>query len=56
MTTIKWDLMCMARRSCKQCTARCASAGVLLMAGLNVQVWFGEPVLHTLVRWGMAHL
>jgi hypothetical protein len=29
---------------------------VLVMAGLNVQVWFGEPALHQLVRWGMHHL
>lgn len=29
---------------------------VVIMAGLNVQAWFGEPVLCTLVRWGMHHL
>jgi len=28
---------------------------VAVMAGLNVQPWFGEPVLRTLVRWGMTH-
>lgn len=26
---------------------------VLVMAGLNVQGWFGEPALRQLVRWGM---
>jgi hypothetical protein len=29
---------------------------VAIMAGLNLQVWFGEPVLRALVRWGMSHL
>lgn len=29
---------------------------VAIMAGLNVQPWFGEPVLRALVRWGMSHL
>lgn len=29
---------------------------VLVMAGLNVQGWFGEPALRQLVRWGMGHL
>ncbi|HEX8111817.1 MAG TPA: hypothetical protein VF516_28995 [Kofleriaceae bacterium] len=29
---------------------------VLVMAGLNVQSWFGEPALRQLVRWGMGHL
>ncbi len=29
---------------------------VVVMAGLNVQPWFGEPVLRQLVRWGMHHL
>lgn len=32
------------------------AAAVAIMAGLNVQPWFGEPVLRTLVRWGMSHL
>jgi hypothetical protein len=27
-----------------------------IMAGLNVQVWFGVPALRMLVRWGMSHL
>jgi hypothetical protein len=27
-----------------------------IMAGLNVQAWFGEPALRVLVRWGMLHL
>ena len=31
-------------------------AAVAIMAGLNVQAWFGEPALHALVRWGMVHL
>jgi hypothetical protein len=26
---------------------------LLVMAGLNVQAWFGEPALRQLVRWGM---
>lgn len=29
---------------------------VAIMAGLNVQAWFGEPVLRQLMRWGMTHL
>lgn len=29
---------------------------VAIMAALNVQPWFGEPVLRALVRWGMSHL
>jgi hypothetical protein len=29
---------------------------VAIMAGLNVQVWFGAPALRVLVRWGMSHL
>jgi len=29
---------------------------VAIMAGLNLQVWFGEPALRALVRWGMSHL
>jgi hypothetical protein len=29
---------------------------VAIMAGLNVQVWFGEPVLQLLVRLGMGRL
>ena len=32
------------------------AAAVAIMAGLNVQVWFGEPALRTLVRWGMSYL
>jgi hypothetical protein len=31
------------------------ATAVVIMAGLNVQPWFGEPVLRTLVRWGMSH-
>lgn len=31
------------------------ATAVVIMAGLNVQPWFGEPVLRALVRWG-AHL
>jgi hypothetical protein len=26
---------------------------VLVMAGLNVQAWLGEPALRQLVRWGL---
>lgn len=29
---------------------------VLCMAGLNVQAWSGEPVLHTLARWSLKYL
>jgi hypothetical protein len=29
---------------------------VLVMAGLNVQLWFGEPALHALARWSMKYL
>jgi hypothetical protein len=29
---------------------------VLVMAGLNVQHWYGEPVLHALARWSMRYL
>lgn len=29
---------------------------IAVMAGLNVQSWFGEPALHALARWGMSHL
>jgi hypothetical protein len=29
---------------------------VVVMAGLNAQVWFGAPALRLLVRWGMSHL
>lgn len=36
--------------------ARVPALAVAIMAGLNVQAWFGEPVLRTLVRWGMTHL
>lgn len=32
------------------------AVAVLIMAALNVQAWFGEPVLITLVRWGRYHL
>jgi hypothetical protein len=32
------------------------ATAVVIMAGLNVQPWFGEPVLRVLVRWGMSHL
>jgi hypothetical protein len=32
------------------------ATAVAIMAGLNVQAWFGEPALRTLVRWGMSHL
>ena len=32
------------------------ATAVAIMAGLNVQPWFGEPVLRALVRWGMSHL
>jgi hypothetical protein len=32
------------------------AATVAIMAGLNVQPWFGEPVLRALVRWCMSHL
>lgn len=29
---------------------------VLVMAGLNVQLWSGEPALHALARWSMRYL
>lgn len=32
------------------------ATAVAIMAGLNVQAWFGEPALRVLVRWGMSHL
>jgi hypothetical protein len=32
------------------------ATAVAIMAGLNVQPWFGEPVLRALVRWGTSHL
>jgi hypothetical protein len=31
------------------------ATAVAIMAGLNVQCWFGEPVLRALVRWWMSH-
>jgi hypothetical protein len=43
-------------RSLARLSALVPAAAVAIMAGLNVQPWFGEPVLRALVRWGMSHL
>jgi hypothetical protein len=31
------------------------ATAIVVMAALNIQAWFGEPMLRTLVRWGMSH-
>ena len=31
------------------------ATAVAVMAGLNVQVWFGEPALRVLARWALSH-
>jgi hypothetical protein len=43
-------------RSLARLSALVPAAAVAIMAGLNVQPWFGESVLRALVRWGMSHL
>lgn len=43
-------------RSLARLGALVPTATVAIMAGLNVQPWFGQPVLVALVRWGMSHL
>lgn len=45
-----------APRSLARLGALVPAAAVAIMAGLNVQPWFGQPVLVALVRWGMSHL
>jgi hypothetical protein len=42
-------------RSLARLGALVPATAVAIMAGLNVQPWFGEPVLRALVRWGMSH-
>lgn len=43
-------------RSLARLGALVPAATVAIMAALNVQPWFGEPMLRALVRWGLSHL